>query len=439
VEARTGRLSTAQMQAVLGTEFGGMGDVLAELAQTDSPNRARWLAVARRFDHAAVMDPLAAGRDALSGLHANTQVPKWIGAARVYVVTAEDYWRLGTPYYTGEERYRAVAVNAWETTVRHHTYAIGGNSQAEHFRARDAISGFLSKDTAEACNTYNMLKLTRDLWTLSTNITAPGGTEHFDYYELALLNHLIPAQNPASAHGHITYFTPLNPGGRRGVGPAWGGGTWSTDYDSFWCCQGTQIETNTKLMDSIYFYQESNGALLWVQLFVPSVVRWEARGIVVRQTTAFPAGDGTELVVEKAGTTSFRIKVRIPAWAVGAEVSVNGGPASAIKSGTYAELGREWKDGDRISVKLPRRLRLVAANDKPGVAAVAYGPVVLSGKYGDTALTAMPGLALGSIKATQKPLEFTAQADGKTVTLGPFHEAHGHNYNVYWAVSGQLS
>lgn len=426
VDTRTAKLSYAQMQAVLGTEFGGMGDVLAELAQMDASNRVRWLGVAKRFDHASIMDPLAAGKDALSGLHANTQVPKWIGAAREYVLT-------------GEDRYRAVAVNAWEATVRHHTYAIGGNSQAEHFRARDAISGFLRNDTAEACNTYNMLKLTRDLWTLSTNATATG-TEHFDFYELALLNHLIPAQNPASAHGHITYFTPLNPGGRRGVGPAWGGGTWSTDYNSFWCCQGTQIETNTKLMDSIYFQQDVDGeGLLWVHLFVGSVVKWESRGVVVRQNTAFPAGDGTELVVEKAGATAWRLKVRIPTWAAGAEVSVNGQRVEGtVKSGTYVEVKRAWKDGDKVSVKLPRRLRLVAANDKPGVAAVAYGPVILSGKYGDTVVTAMPGLALGSIKATQKPLEFTAQADGKTVTLGPFHEAHGHNYNVYWAVSGQL-
>ena len=230
-----------------------------------------------------------------------------------------------------------------------------------------------------------------------------------------------------------------------GVGPAWGGGDWSTDYNSFWCCQGTQIEQNTKLMDSIYFYQDLDGqaeGVMWVHLFVPSTVRWEARGVVVRQNTAFPAGDGTELVVEKAGTKAWKLKVRIPVWAANAEVSVNGEKVQgSVKSGSYVEVGRQWKDGDKVSVKLPKRLRVVSANDKAGVAAVAYGPVILSGNYGNQALSSMPSLALGSVKkksADGLSLEFTAQANGQTVNLGPFHQAHGHNYNVYWAVSGQL-
>ena len=183
-------------------------------------------------------------------------MPKWIGAAREYKAT-------------GTTRYRDIATNAWNITVNAHTYVIGGNSQAEHFRAPERDRRLPRPTTpASSCNTYNMLKLTRELWLLD-----PNRAGYFDYYERALLNHLIGAQNPADGHGHITYFTPLNPGGRRGVGPAWGGGTWSTDYNSFWCCQGTGIETNTKLMDSIYFH---NGTTLTVNLFMPSVLTWTA-------------------------------------------------------------------------------------------------------------------------------------------------------------------
>ncbi|WP_344447626.1 beta-L-arabinofuranosidase domain-containing protein, partial [Kitasatospora nipponensis] len=186
-------------------------------------------------------------------------------------------------------RYRDIATNAWTICTTAHTYAIGGNSQAEHFRASNAIAGYLVNDTCELCNSYNMLKLTRELWQLD-----PDRAAYFDFYEKSLINHVIGAQNPADPHGHITYFTPLNPGGRPGGGPAWGGGTWSTDYGTFWCCQGTGVESNTKLMDSIYF---RDGTTLTVNLFLPSVLTWTERGFTVTQTTAYPAEDTTTLKV----------------------------------------------------------------------------------------------------------------------------------------------
>ncbi len=301
VDTRTSRLSSSQMQAMLGPACGGMSAVLADIYQQTGNDR--WLTVAQRFEHAAVLNPLASGQDNLNGLHANTQVPKWIGAARQYKAT-------------GTWRYRDIASHAWNITVNAHTYAIGGNSQAEHFRAPNAIAGHLANDTCEQCNTYNMLKLTRELWLIDPNRAA-----YFDYYELALLNHLIGAQNPADSHGHVTYFTPLRPGGRRGVGPAWGGGTWSTDYNSFWCCQGTGIETNTKLMDSIYFY---HGTTLTVNLYVPSVLTWSQRGLTVTQSTTYPISDTTTLILSGTVSGSWNIRFRIPAWTSGATIAVNG-------------------------------------------------------------------------------------------------------------------
>ncbi|KAF6806772.1 secreted protein, partial [Colletotrichum sojae] len=287
VDLRTGKLTYDQMQAMMATEFGGMNEVMADIFHQTGDDR--WLTVAQRFDHAAIVDPLVANRDALNGLHANTQVPKWIGASREYKAT-------------GDAKYQDIARNAWNMTVAAHTYAIGGNSQAEHFRPPHAIAAHLAEDTAEACNTYNMLKLTRELW-----LTNPSVSSYFDFYERALLNHLLGQQDPADDHGHVTYFTPLKPGGRRGVGPAWGGGTWSTDYDSFWCCQGTGLETNTKLADSIYFRDAS---ALYVNLFIPSVLRWIEKGVTVTQETDFPRGDQVTLKI--AGSGKFTLRVRIP-------------------------------------------------------------------------------------------------------------------------------
>ncbi|USP74651.1 hypothetical protein yc1106_01925 [Curvularia clavata] len=416
VDGRTKKLSTAQMQSMLGTEFGGMNDVLAAIYQLTGDKQ--WLTVAQRFDHAKVFDPLANDQDQLNGIHANTQVPKWIGAAREYKST-------------GTKRYLDIAKNAWDITVNAHTYAIGGNSQAEHFRPPNQISNFLTNDTAEQCNTYNMLKLTRDLW-----MTDPTSTKYFDFYERALLNHLLGAQNPTDNHGHITYFTPLRSGGRRGVGPAWGGGTWSTDYNSFWCCQGTALETNTKLMDSIYFYDNS---ALYVNLFTPSTLDWKQRNVKVTQVTTFPIGDTTTLTV--TGTGNWAMKIRIPSWTSGATISVNGQASGVTASpGSYATLSRSWVSGDTVTVKLPMKLRTVAANDNANIAAIAYGPTILSGNYGQQSLSSMPSLALNSVRRTNtNSLAFTATADGKAVNLGPFYDAQNINYNVYWKVSGQFA
>lgn len=415
VDTRTSQLSDSQMQNMLATEFGGMNEVLADIYHQTGTKQ--WLTAAQRFDHAAVFDPLASNKDSLDGLHANTQVPKWIGAAREFKAT-------------GMTRYRDIAQNAWDMTVNTHSYAIGGNSQAEHFHSPNAIAEYLNEDTCEACNTYNMLKLTRELWVMD-----PSSVSYFDYYELALMNHLIGQQNPSDSHGHITYFTPLNPGGRRGVGPAWGGGTWSTDYESFWCCQGTGVETNTKLMDSIYFYDSSS---LYVNLFAPSVLRWTQRGLTVTQTTTYPVTDTTTLVVNGTGDDDWAMRIRIPLWSSGAEVSVNGEKQSiSTESGTYAVLSRSWSSGDTVTIRLPMQLRTVPANDNATIAAIAFGPVILCGNYGSTSLSSSPTLTLDSISRSSE-LAFTATANGQSVDLSPFYDAHGYNYNVYWEISGQL-
>ncbi|MBL1066904.1 glycoside hydrolase family 127 protein [Streptomyces sp. 7-21] len=411
VDWRTGRLTYEQMQTTLATEFGGMNAALADLYHHTGD--ARWLTVAERFDHAAVLGPLAAGRDELNGLHANTQVPKIVGCVSQY-------------QGTGTQRYLDIATNFWEFVTGAHTYAIGGNSQAEHFREPYAIAAYLAEDTCEGCNTYNMLKLTRELFTLDPRAA------YADYYENALLNHLLGSQRPDDPHGHITYFTPLSPGGRRGVGPAWGGGTWSTDYDSFWCCQGTGLETHTSLMNAVYF-EDDDG--LYVNLFTPSTLDWAERGVTVEQTTDFPASDTTTLTI--GGTAGeWALRIRIPGWTSGAGISVNGEPQdTGAGPGDYAVLTRTWQPGDTVTVRLPMSLRAIPAPDDERVQALAYGPVVLSGAYGDSDLGGqLPVLATGSVTPADAPLTFTATANGADVTLIPFYDNY-ENYTVYWSTS----
>ncbi|EWZ33566.1 hypothetical protein FOCG_14873 [Fusarium oxysporum f. sp. radicis-lycopersici 26381] len=417
VDTRTSKLSYNQMQSMLQTEFGGMNEVLADIAFYTKD--AKWLKVAQRFDHAVIFDPLQQNVDKLAGLHANTQLPKWIGALREYKVG-------------GDKKYLEIGRNAWNMVVNKHTYAIGGNSQAEHFRAPDAIAGFLTDDTCEACNSYNMLKLTRELWALN-----PTDASYFDFYEKALLNHLLGQQDPSSDHGHVTYFTPLKAGGRRGVGPAWGGGTWSTDYNSFWCCQGTGVETNTKLMDSIYFHTSDT---LYVNLFTPSKLNWSQKKVSVTQTTDFPESDTSTFKIS-GDTSEWTLAVRIPSWTSKASIKVNGQAGNvAIQPGKYALIKRQWKSGDTVTVQLPMSLHTVAANDDQTLGAIAFGPVILAGNYGQSTLNGNPTIDLASIKRKgNTDLTFGATSGGKAIELGPFYDAQGFNYAVYWKLSGKLS
>jgi DUF1680 family protein len=420
VDSRTGRLSYSQMQKLMATEFGGMNAILADIYLKTGDKR--WIGVAQRFDHAAVFDPLAANQDRLDGLHANTQVPKWIGAIRQYKAT-------------GKTRYRDIAINAFTITLTSHTYAIGGNSQGEHFHAPNSLSKYLGRDTAEGCNTYNMLKLTREIFSIDPE--SHRTTKYFDYYERALLNHLLGQQDANNPHGHITYFTPMRPGGSRGVGPL-GEGRFSDDSSSFWCCQGTGLETNTKLADSVY-YRSKNDSTLFVNLFTPSTLTWQQRNLTVTQTTSFPASDTTTLRVN-GRKSNWTMRIRIPAWTSGAEIAVNGEllPAAILRPGHYATISRQWSDNDEVKVLLPMRLRTIPANDHPDIAAVAYGPTVLSGDYGNSTLESMPALDLNSMRKSGTSFEFTAMANNHVVRLMPFYNAHGMNYNIYWRITGSL-
>lgn len=396
---RNGRLTYDQRQNMLDTEFGGMNEVLANLYQlTGDPAH---LTTAQHFDHAEIFDPLAQNRDALNGYHANTQIPKAIGAIREY-------------HATGTTRYRDIASNFWEIVTGSHSYAIGGNSNGEYFKAPGRIASELSDNTCESCNSYNMLKLTAQLFR-----TSPA-SRYFDFYERTLYNHLLGAQNPNSAHGHHSYYTPLRPGGIR---------TYSNDYNDFTCCHGTGMETNTAHTGRIYAH---SGTTLYVNLFIASTLSW--RGFTVRQETSFPESETSKITITGSGAIDLR--VRVPAWAAGAQIRVNGTPQEATP-GSYARINRTWASGDVVDIALPMTLQRESTPDNRSVQAVKHGPIVLAGAYGTNNLSSMPALQPSTIKPTSTPLQYTATASTGQVTLLPFYKMHGQRYTVYWTVAAQ--
>jgi len=428
VGVRAKPLSDRQWQAMLETEFGGMEEVLTELhATTHDPEHLR---LARLFDHRAVFDPLARGEDPLDGLHANTQIPKAIGAARDCEVT-------------GEPRYCAVSETFWQRVARHRSYAIGGNSEDEHFSRAAHLSRHLGESTAETCNTYNMLKLTRRLFLRDAD------PARIDFYERGLFNHILASNDPAT--GMVTYYVALAPGAWR---------TYSTPEDSFWCCVGTGMENPARYGEAIYARQ---GDALLVNLFLASELRWREKGLTLRQETRFPDEDRTRLVLRLARPARFALRVRHPGWGgEGLELSVNGrAQAADSRPASYATVEREWKDGDVVEARIPMSLRFEPTADDPGRGAGLFGPIVLAAdlgadrldqaaRYGPSApelraeerpevpvlVAASPAEALAHLKASRKDLSF--RTDGlsrpRDLELRPFFRLADRRYSVYFDV-----
>jgi uncharacterized protein len=420
-------LSPEQLAIMQRTEFGGMIEAAYNLYGITGNEHDKKLA--EFFYHHAVLDPLVNREDQLAGLHANTQIPKIIGEARGYELT-------------GDEKQKTIADFFWQTVIDHHTYVTGGNSDDEHFFAPGQISKHISRLTTESCNTYNMLKLTRHLFTWTADI------KYADYYERALYNHILGSQEPHT--GMVTYFLSYTPGTFK---------TYSEPDSSFWCCVGTGFENHAKYGEAIYYHDDKG---IYVNLFIPSELTWNEEGITLVQQTKFPDEPGTHLTIERTGNENVSLYIRYPSWAMsGADVKINGKNVNIEqKPGSYIVLNRNWGPGDKIDIMYPMSLHLVATNDDPKMAAVLYGPIVLVGDMGTEGEKAPVPFArdeweykdypipediittidthgenvndwLTPVKGS--PLVFrTAGVTSKAVTMIPYYRIDEERYVIYW-------
>lgn len=343
------RIDDAKMQKMLDMEHGGMNEVLANLYAVTG--KLQYLKLARRFCHRAVMDPFLRGEDPLEKLHANTQIPKFVGEERLYELT-------------GEPQQHTIAQGFWERVVRERSYVTGGNSEKEHFSPKAMLSQYLGTANTETCNTYNMLKLTRLLF------VAQPRSEYFDYFERAQLNHILSSQHPET--GMVMYFHSLQSGNPKG--------TYSGEWGSMACCHGSAMESHAKYADSIYWHDQQG--CLWVNLFIASELNWRVKGVTLRQETRFPEEGRTRLTFTCAQPTKLSVRLRRPFWAgEGFAVNVNGErQAVSAKAGDegYLELNRVWKSGDSVEITMPMTFRLEGFHDNPRRVAVMYGPLVMS-------------------------------------------------------------
>ncbi len=430
----TAKMDDLTLQAMLDTEHGGMNEVLADAYAISGD--AKYLKLARRFTHRDILDPLLKGEDQLTGLHANTQIPKIVGVARISELANDEDWAAAADYF-------------WHTVTQGRTISIGGNSVSEHFHATDNFLPMVeSVEGPETCNTYNMLKLSQHLYARS------GQLEYVQYYEKALYNHILSSQHPET--GGLVYFTPVRPQHYR---------KYSTVDNSMWCCVGTGIENHSKYGEFIYAHR---GDQLFVNLWVPSRLNWRSKGVIISQRTQFPEENTTQLTVERAG--AFQLNLRIPAWQPEGtfKVAVNGEALHVTaRPGEYFPVSRSWQAGDVVTVQVDPMIAAEPLPDGLNYYSVTYGPIVLAARsnpfpqetvnyfandsrmahvaegakcpiwQSPRVVAEKPDFYRFITRRPGSPLTFDMPAsDGEgraiTLTLEPFYRVHESRYTIYF-------
>ncbi len=427
------QLSEEQIQDMLRSEHGGLNEVFADVAEITGDSK--YLHLARQFSDLSILNPLLNHEDKLTGLHANTQIPKVIGYKRVADVENDKSWNDAAKFF-------------WENVVTKRSVCIGGNSVREHFHPINDYSSMLdSEQGPETCNTYNMLKLTKMLF-----LSDPQG-KYMDYYERALYNHILSTQNPDK--GGFVYFTPMRPGHYR---------VYSQSQTSFWCCVGSGLENHAKYGEMIYAHQGND---LLVNLFIPSKLNWKEKNIEIIQQSDLPEGDIVSLSINPENETNFNLKVRYPQWVNSGDLKVelNGESSDfVIEENGYISLNRNWKKGDVVKVFLPMHIAVEQIPDHEHFFSFKYGPIVLAAKTDTTHMDGLfaddsrgghiaagpkvplqdmpiiiskPEELLSKIKIEEgKSLRFTIDSlysdKYQNLELMPFYDLHESRYIVYW-------
>lgn len=429
-------LSTSQIQTMLNKEFGGMNEVYADAFEITGDTA--YLDAAKRFTHNSIFLNLKNKVDALDNLHANTQIPKAIGFERIAQLD-----NTATTYATAASFF-------WETVVTKRSLALGGNSRGEHFPAAASCEDYItSREGPETCNTYNMLKLTADLFCDNHNV------KYVDFYERALFNHILSSQHPE--HGGYVYFTPARPRHYR---------VYSAPNEAMWCCVGSGMENPAKHAQFIYSYDADS---LYLNLFIASELTWNDKGVTVTQKTTFPHSDSTTLVINTNNTTNFCLQVRYPSWVKPGELTIkinNQKQTITDNPGDFIKLTRTWNNNDSIVITTPMHTKYEQLPNVPDYIAFLHGPILLSAKTGIENLTGLIAddgrwshiasgelqglytapIVVGSRDSIISKIEkiesdslkfkisklFPEQPNYQNLILEPFSSIHDARYMMYW-------
>ena len=436
----TADLNDEQMEQMLGNEHGGMNEVLADAYAITYD--AKYLSCARRFSHKQLLVPMEKGKDCLDNMHANTQIPKVIGYQRIAELAHDMQYHNASEYF-------------WEIVTRQRSLALGGNSRREHFPTKETCIDYVNDiDGPETCNTYNMLKLTEDL----NRVNHQG--MYGDFYETAMFNHILSAQHPE--HGGYVYFTSARPRHYR---------NYSAPNKAMWCCVGTGMEDHGKYGQFIWTHDKgmkTEDDALYVNLFVASELNWKERKMVLRQQTAFPYAETSNIEVTK-GKGVFTLKIRKPLWCDNFTVKGVGFIVDSYEENGFVCIKRKWKKGDQVEISMPMHAYIKPMINVPQYVAIMYGPILLGMKSGTEDMRSLiaddsrfgqyaDGMKLPLDKAPillpkhlndiakdlkpipDKPLHFKLATHMENVINGelqPFFEIHDSRYMMYWLALGE--
>lgn len=418
-------LTEEEFDKMLYCEHGGMCEVFGELYEVTKDKK--YLDLAIRFIDKEIIYPLIAGKDELEGKHANTQIPKILGIAKLYDVTKEEKYKRASEFF-------------WDKVTKERSYSIGGNSIDEHFGK--VGSEALGVTTAETCNTYNMLKLTEYLYKWNHD------AKYMDYYEKALYNHILSSQDPIS--GMKTYFVSTKPGHFK---------VYCSKDNSFWCCTGTGMENPAKYIRNIYYNEENK---IYINLFISSSLKLEGKNIRINQITDFPREEKTKIVIEETNNEIYEIKIRIPYWLNNniIKVKLNDNPIEFKKDKGYISIVKLWEKGDALDISLNMNLHTYISRENKNNICFMYGPLVLAGALGrenfpetdiledHLKLNHYKGIdvpilisednnLLSNIKKKENrilefELDFNNQDTKDKVKLIPFYNLHHERYIIYF-------
>lgn len=437
----TSGLSDGQVEKVLGMEHGGVNEVLADAYAITRDEK--YLVAAKRYSHKWLLNPMKEhNAQHLDNIHANTQVPKVVGFARVGELSQDADYIEASRFF-------------WEEVTCNRSLSLGGNSRREHFPSKEScIDWTQDVDGLESCNTNNMLKLTEDLFRMNQD-----NALYADYYERATFNHILSTQHPE--HGGYVYFTSARPRHYR---------NYSVPNEAMWCCVGTGMENHGKYGQFIYTHSEDR--VLSVNLYTASELNWKQAGVVIRQETQFPYGETSRIEMKKATGKAFVLRLRYPGWVRKGEfkVTVNGEVLNNKNwnPGTFVDVARNWKTGDVIDISFPMHASIERMPNVPQYVSIMYGPIVLGMKTGteDLRLLLSDDSRFGQIASGRrlpidkapylvankvediaddlvpvegKPLHFTLKTRMENPIEGelqPFFEIHDSRYMLYWLALG---
>jgi len=449
-------LDDAQIQHMLNTEFGGMNEIMVDLYADTGDER--WLDLSYKFEHRTFIEPLARHQDNLAGVHGNTQIPKLVGSADRFAVTGNAADLMAAGFF-------------WDQVVQHHSFASGGHGKDEYFGPPDHLNDRVDGRTAETCNVYNMIKLTRQLFALRPD------AYYADFHERALFNHILASIDPED--GRTCYMVPVGRGVQR---------EYQNMFRSFTCCVGSGMESHALHGDGIYYRSAER---LWVNLYAPSEAKWTEAGIGLSMDTDFPVGDSATMTLSLPSPRQFTLALRRPYWVgEGFSVRVNGREVDISESApprpregrqdapederglrrydtnnaasSYVEVARQWRNGDTVQIALPKTLRLESVPDNPRRASLMWGPLVLAGDLGpeperrrsegdgdEQFVPPKVPIFVAADRPVSEWLEPVAgspgtfrtdgvgrepDANGRTVdvTLLPMYKLHRRLYSTYW-------